>query len=83
MEKDPPCPGLVEESPASQGFRAGFTVDLMLKDMGLAVSSLMRLGIPCPTGAAATQVYRMASRDGLGKHDFAAVSVFLGAAERP
>ncbi|MEE9274026.1 MAG: 3-hydroxyisobutyrate dehydrogenase [bacterium] len=82
MEKDPPCPGLVEGSPASRDFEAGFTVDLMLKDVGLAVAALMDLGLPCPTGAAAAQVYRMASRDGLGKRDFSAVGLFLGAAER-
>ncbi len=83
MENDPPCPGLVEGAPASQGFRAGFTVDLMLKDVGLAVSAMMGHGIPCPSGAASAQVYRMASRGGLGKHDFAAVGVFLGAADWP
>lgn len=82
IERIPPCPGLVESAPASQGFRAGFTVDLMLKDVGLAVSSLMSLGLPCPTGAAAAQVYRMASRSGLGKYDFSAVGVLLGAAEK-
>ena len=81
MEKDPPLPGLVAGSPADKGFEAGFTVDLMLKDVSLAVSSLMALGLPCPTGAAANQVYRMASRSGLGGLDMAAVAVLLGAAE--
>ncbi len=83
MEKDPPCPGLIEGAPSSKDFEAGFTVDLMLKDMSLAVSALMSLGLPCPSGAAANQVYRMASRDGLGDLDFAAVAMLLGAAERP
>ena len=83
MEKDPPCPGLIEGAPSSKDFEAGFTVDLMLKDMSLAVSALMSLGLPCPSGAAANQVYRMASRDGLGELDFAAVAMLLGAAERP
>ena len=83
MEKDPPCPGLVEGAPANRDFQAGFTVDLMLKDVGLAVSALMGHGIPCPSGAASAQVYQMASRSGLGKHDFAAVGIFLGAADRP
>ena len=83
MEKDPPCPGLIEGAPSSKGFEAGFTVDLMLKDMSLAVSALMSLGLPCPSGAAANQVYRMASREGLGGLDFAAVAMLLGAAERP
>ena len=82
MEKDPPYPGLVDDAPSSKGFEAGFTVDLMLKDMSLAVSTLMSLGLPCPAGSAANQVYRMASRDGLGRLDFAAVSMLLGAAER-
>ena len=82
MEKDPPYPGLVDDAPSSKGFEAGFTVDLMLKDMSLAVSTLMSLGLPCPAGSAANQVYRMASRDGLGGLDFAAVSMLLGAAER-
>lgn len=83
MEKDPPCPGLIEGAPSSKDFEAGFTVDLMLKDMSLAVSALMSLGLPCPSGAAANQIYRMASRDGLGDLDFAAVAMLLGAAERP
>lgn len=83
MENDPPMRGLVAGSPADNNFEAGFTVDLMLKDVSLAVSSLMALGLPCPTGAAANQVYRMASRSGLGGLDMAAVAVFLGAAEIP
>ena len=82
MEKDPPYPGLVDDAPSSKGFEAGFTVDLMLKDMSLAVSTLMSPGLPCPAGSAANQVYRMASRDGLGRLDFAAVSMLLGAVER-
>lgn len=83
MEKDPPCPGLVDGAPSSKGFEAGFTVDLMLKDMSLAVSALMALGLPCPAGSAANHIYRLASREGLGDLDFAAVGMLLGAAERP
>jgi 3-hydroxyisobutyrate dehydrogenase len=83
IEKNPPCPGLVEGSPASRGFEAGFTVDLMLKDLSLAVSSLMALGLPCPAGAAANQVFRMASRGGIGGLDMSAVSLLLDASRIP
>lgn len=31
-----PCPGVMENVPASRGYEGGFACELMLKDLGLA-----------------------------------------------
>jgi 2-hydroxymethylglutarate dehydrogenase len=54
-------------------FDPGFTIDLMSKDLGLAMEVAHRVGVPAPHGALTQQVYRMAQTEGLGKKDTAAV----------
>ena len=54
-------------------FDPGFTIDLMNKDLGLAMEVAHRVGVPAPHGALTQQIYRMAKSEGLGKKDTAAV----------
>lgn len=54
-------------------FDPGFTIDLMSKDLELAMEVAHRVGVPAPHGALTQQVFRMAKSDGLGKRDTAAV----------
>ena len=54
-------------------FEPGFMLDLMKKDMGIAVDLAKALNIPAPIGAAAYQMYAAASRLGQGERDFSAV----------
>ena len=54
-------------------FEPGFMLDLMKKDMGIAVDLGKALDVPVPLGAAAYQMYAAASGLGAGELDFSAV----------
>ena len=45
-----PCPGVMENVPSSKGYAGGFGVDLMLKDMGLAIENAQDFGASVPLG---------------------------------
>ncbi|SDV46618.1 3-hydroxyisobutyrate dehydrogenase [Chitinasiproducens palmae] len=68
-----PVPGIVANAPASRAYRGGFGVDLMLKDLGLAVDAARAARLALPLGALAEQTYRRSSRHGDGSLDFSSV----------
>jgi 3-hydroxyisobutyrate dehydrogenase len=55
-------------------YEPGFMLDLMKKDMGIAVDLGKALDVPLPLGAGAYQMYAAASCLGAGYLDFSAVS---------
>jgi 3-hydroxyisobutyrate dehydrogenase len=69
-----PVPGVVPESPASNGWQPGFMTDLMAKDLDLAMAYAVRTGVPVSTTAAARQLLTAASAAGYGREDFSAVA---------
>ncbi len=69
-----PVPGVIPDSPASNGWRPGFMTDLMAKDLDLAMAYAARRGVPVPTTAAARQLLTAASSAGYGREDFSAVA---------
>ena len=54
-------------------FEPGFMLDLMKKDIGIAVDLAKALNVPAPLGTVAYQMFAMASRLGAGKLDYSAV----------
>lgn len=54
-----PYPGVMDGAPASRGYQGGFLVDLMCKDLGLAVAAAQASGSSIPLGALASNLYRM------------------------
>ncbi len=68
-----PYPGVLPDAPAARGYSGGFATDLMLKDLGLATEAAKQSGQPVPLGAAAQQLFQMASGRGLGGLDFSAI----------
>jgi 3-hydroxyisobutyrate dehydrogenase-like beta-hydroxyacid dehydrogenase len=54
-------------------FAPGFMLDLMKKDMGIAVDLGKALNVPVPIGAATYQMFAAASSLGEGQSDFSAV----------
>ncbi|HEY4027664.1 MAG TPA: 3-hydroxyisobutyrate dehydrogenase [Candidatus Dormibacteraeota bacterium] len=79
-----PVPGLVPEAPVNRDFAPGFKVDLMHKDLGLALSAGSELGLPLTLTALAHQLYGLASRHGYGQLDMSAVARLLeGAGDDP
>jgi 3-hydroxyisobutyrate dehydrogenase len=68
-----PVPGLVPTSPADNGYRAGFAVDLMLKDLRLARDAAAATGAVTELGRLATDIYERLAADGAGDQDFSTV----------
>jgi len=58
-------------------FQPGFKLDLMKKDLNLAVDSAQALAIPLVFGSLAAQVFAAASTAGRGGQDFSAAAEFL------
>jgi 3-hydroxyisobutyrate dehydrogenase len=68
-----PVPGLVPTSPADNGYRAGFAVNLMLKDLRLARDAAIAGGAVTELGRLATDIYERLAADGAGDEDFSTV----------
>jgi 3-hydroxyisobutyrate dehydrogenase len=68
-----PCPGVMENVPSSKGYAGGFGVDLMLKDLGLAVENAENLDAEVPLGKMARALYEDHSQSGNGQLDFSSV----------
>ena len=72
-----PCPGVMPSTPASNGYAGGFGVDLMLKDLRLAVENALSTRCSVPLGALARNVYDMHSKAGSGKLEYGSVFEML------
>jgi 3-hydroxyisobutyrate dehydrogenase len=72
-----PVPGPVPTSPANRDYDPGFTAEMMLKDLGLAVAAAQRHGSAVPLGAVAGQLYQLLRNQGLGKKDFSVIIKML------
>ncbi len=68
-----PVPGPVPASPANNGYKPGFAVELMLKDLKLAQEAAMAAGAATPLGAAAAQLYALHAAAGHGGDDFSGI----------
>jgi 3-hydroxyisobutyrate dehydrogenase len=68
-----PVPGPVPSSPANNGYKPGFAVALMLKDLKLAQEASMLAGASTPLGAHAAQLYDLFDNLGHGGDDFSAI----------
>jgi 3-hydroxyisobutyrate dehydrogenase len=77
-----PVPGPVPSSPANRDYQAGFTADMMLKDMKLAQQAAQAAGAATPLGAEAAQLYQMLANSGLGGKDFSVIFKLLHQATR-
>ncbi|MCT8973031.1 3-hydroxyisobutyrate dehydrogenase [Microbaculum marinisediminis] len=72
-----PVPGPVPTSPANRDYQAGFTADMMLKDLKLAQDAANSSGANTPLGAEAAQIYGLFAGEGNGGLDFSGVVKFL------
>jgi 3-hydroxyisobutyrate dehydrogenase len=69
-----PYPGVMPGVPASRGYEGGFLVDLMIKDLGLALEAAEASDSPTPMGALARNLYRVLKQQhGAGKLDFSSI----------
>jgi 3-hydroxyisobutyrate dehydrogenase len=63
LDKWCPCPGIVPDCPASNGYKPGFRIELMRKDFNLAVDTANRVGAKLAIGNAGLQCYTDAMND--------------------
>jgi 3-hydroxyisobutyrate dehydrogenase len=71
-----PYPGVMEGVPASRGYEGGFLVDLMSKDLGLALEAARGSGSSVPLGSLADNLYSLhkAANDA-GRLDFSSIQL--------
>jgi 3-hydroxyisobutyrate dehydrogenase len=72
-----PVPGPVPGSPANRDYAAGFTAEMMLKDLKLAQQAAQGAGATTPLGANAAALYGLMVGAGNGPADFSAMFRFL------
>ncbi len=73
LEKYNPYPGVMPQAPASNDYQPGFMVDLMTKDLGLALANAQANGAVTPMGALALQMYQEKQAAGDGRRDFSSI----------
>jgi 3-hydroxyisobutyrate dehydrogenase len=69
-----PVPGVVPDSPASNGWAPGFMTDLMAKDLDLAMGYAARVGVSLETTPLARHRLAEASAAGYGREDFSSLA---------
>ncbi|MWJ29485.1 3-hydroxyisobutyrate dehydrogenase [Halomonas sp. ZH2S] len=68
-----PYPGVMENAPASKGYQGGFQVDLMFKDLGLAMDVSQQSASSVPMGSAARALFSLHKAKGNGSLDFSSL----------
>lgn len=72
-----PLPGVMEGVPASRDYQGGFFVDLMSKDLGLAMDISQTSGSAVPMGSSAKSLYNLQQAQGKGQLDFSSIIQLL------
>jgi 3-hydroxyisobutyrate dehydrogenase len=68
-----PCPDVMETVPSSNNYQGGFMVDLMNKDLGLAMNTASQHNSVTPMGALAKSLFQLHGNAGNGKLDFSSI----------
>ncbi len=72
-----PVPGPAPNSPANRDYKAGFTADMMLKDLRLAQDAAQQNGVSTPLGSEAQALFALYSNMGEGGKDFSGIIEML------
>lgn len=81
LEKYNPYPGVMENVPASNGYQGGFMVNLMKKDLSLAMEAAQRSDSNTPMGALAKNLFGLHSQSDKvdkGSLDFSSIQQLYG-----
>ncbi len=71
-----PCPGVMENAPASNGYQGGFMSQLMAKDLGLAMEAAVASQTSTPMGGLARSLFALHNSQGNGQKDFSSLFEF-------
>ena len=72
-----PCPGVMPNVPPSNDYNGGFVVDLMRKDLQLALNTAQPIKANTPLASNVSQLYDMISARGHGNKDFGFIYQFI------
>ena len=73
LEKYNPCPHVMPDVPSSKNYQTGFMVDLMNKDLNLAMYASSEHSSSTPLGMLARSLYQQHARQGFGQRDFSSI----------
>jgi 3-hydroxyisobutyrate dehydrogenase len=76
LESYNPYPDILPDAPSSNGYRGGFSVDLMIKDLGLAIESIMSTKVMAPMTYQAKSLYDMHRANNGSGLDFSSIMKF-------
>ena len=68
-----PCPGVLDNVPSSNDYKGGFMVDLMAKDLGLAMETAGASQSNVPLGRMSQSLYQLMQNQDMGALDFSSV----------
>ncbi len=71
-----PLKGVGPKSPADDNFEPGFSANLMLKDLTIAVQSINETKTPAPFGKKAQENFEKMVNENKGNLDFSAITIF-------
>ncbi len=77
-----PCPGVLEGVPSSNNYQGGFMVDLMRKDLNLAIETAENTHSATPMGKLAQTLYEKHGESGNGQRDFSSVFELFNSTNR-
>ncbi len=72
-----PYPGILPNVPSSHNYQAGFTSQMMLKDLALSQQAAKYAAAFTPLGAKATALYEQFANDGSAQMDFSGIIKML------
>lgn len=73
-----PLPGLVDGVPSNDGYKPGFTADMMRKDLRLAQEAAVSADACTPLGAEALSVFSLFCANGDAQTDYSGISKLIG-----
>ncbi|PAJ73975.1 3-hydroxyisobutyrate dehydrogenase [Pseudoalteromonas sp. NBT06-2] len=76
-----PCPDVLDNVPSSNDYKGGFMVDLMAKDLGLAMDAANHSNSSTPMGALAKNLYNLMQNQDMGSQDFSSIFKLFSKAE--
>jgi len=68
-----PCPNVLENVPSSNDYKGGFMVDLMAKDLGLAMETASSSQSNVPLGRLSQSLYQLMQNQEMGNLDFSSI----------
>lgn len=78
MSKYCPVPGVIENTPSNNGYKAGFMAKMMLKDLMLGLHAAETVDASIPLGSVAAELYSLFVNQGHAEMDFSGIIKMIG-----